>query len=112
MAEKTKEIVIKTTMQDIVARMNLKDTLLHGHCEWYDLRGNLVAYGFFKDGAPLAGTFLNWANFLGELPKENPYDAALYCQDWVTIFEACFASEPPNYKMVIEAYYNGTKISL
>jgi len=112
MARTTRKLIIKTEMGEVVARINLKGAQLHGHCEWFDGRGNLITYGFFKDGAPFAGTFLNWAKFLGQLSKENPYDFAAYCQDWVTIFEACFASEPPKYEMVIEAYYQGTEISL
>jgi hypothetical protein len=112
MAGTTKEIVIKTKMEEVVARVNVKDAVLHGHSEWYDGRGNLIVYGFFEDGHPLTGTFLNWAKFLTQFNKENPYDAALYCQDWVTIFEACFLSELPKYEMVVEAFYKGTKISL
>ena len=107
MEETTREIVIKNDTGQIVARVNLRDAVLHGHCEWRDGRDNLVAYGFFKDGAPLTGTFLNWSRFLNQIPKSNPYDATLYCQDWVTVFEISFASEPPKYEMVIEAFYKG-----
>ena len=112
MAGTTKQVVIKTEMGEVVARISIKGILLHGHCEWFDGRGNLIAYGFFKDSTPFTGTFLNWAKFLGQLSKENPYASAVYCRDWVTIFEACFASEPPKYEMVIEVYYKGTQISL
>ncbi len=92
MEETTKGIVIKNDLGEVVARINVRDDVLHGHCEWRDGRGSLIAYGFFKDGAPFSGTFLNWSNFLNQLPKDNPYDAAAYCQDWVTIFEnlLCF----------------------
>lgn len=107
MAGITKEIVIKNKLGEIVARINVRDNVLHGHCEWYDGSGNLIAYGFFMNGAPFTGTFLNWTNFLTQLRKENPYDVAVYCQDWVSVFEACFRSELPKYEMVIEAYFNG-----
>jgi hypothetical protein len=49
----TKELVIKTAAGETVGRVNLKEGVLDGHCAWYDGRGELVAYGFFKDGAPL-----------------------------------------------------------
>ena len=111
MAETAKEVVIKTETGEVVARMNLKDAALHSHCEWYDGWGNLVAYGSFKNGIPFTGTFLNWTKFFNELPKEDPYDPAIYCKDWVTIFEACFASEPPKYEMVIETYCKEQKYS-
>lgn len=97
-------------MEEIVARLCVRDRVLHGHSEWYDLRGNLVAYGFFRDGIPIAGTFLNWANFFSQLSRENPYDTASYCQDWITVFEAHFASEPPSYRLVLEAYHNGIRL--
>jgi hypothetical protein len=104
MAETAKEVVIKTERGEVVARINLEDAVLHGHCEWYDGWGNLIAYGFFKNGTPFTGTFLNWTKFFGDLRKEDPYDAKAYCKDWVTVFEACFRSESPKYEMVIEAY--------
>ena len=110
MAEPAKEVIIETEKGEIVARMTLKDAVLHGNCEWYDGWGNLVAYGFFKSGVPLTGTFLNWAKFFGDLSKENPYDAPAYCKNWVTIFEAGFDSEPPKYEMVIEAYCKGIRL--
>jgi len=110
MSKKINNILIKNKQNELVALINVKDTVLHGHCEWYDKRGNLIAYGFFKNGAPFTGTFLNWTNFFTELRKENPYDAIVYCQDWVSKFEACFLSELPNYAMVIEAYYNGCRL--
>lgn len=47
----------------------------------------------FNNGVPLTGTFLNWADFFCDFPKEGPFEAELYCQDWVTIFEAGFLSE-------------------
>ena len=59
MVESTKEIAMNNKLEKIVARINVKDTVLHGHCEWYDGRGNLIAYGFFKNGVPFTGTFLN-----------------------------------------------------
>lgn len=110
MSEITNEVVVKTERGDVVARIRLKNDVLHDHCEWYDSFGMLVAYGFFENGHPFTGTFLNWANFFGDLSKEEPYQAGLYCQDWVTIFEASFLSEPPKYEMVIEAYFKGQKI--
>jgi len=110
MTGKNEEVIIKTTMAEIIARISLRDGKLHGHCEWYDLRGNLVSYGSFNNGMPVAGTFLNWANFLSQLGKEMPYDPSTYCRDWVTVFEVHFASELPNYRLVIEAYSNGMKI--
>jgi hypothetical protein len=110
MAGTSREMVVKTPLGETVARIGMKDKVLHGHCEWYDLRGNMVAYGFFRDGVPIAGTFLNWANVLGQLDKATPYDAAAYCQDWVTVFEAHYASQPPDYTLVAEAYCNGARI--
>ena len=109
MAETTREIVLEKKKGEVVARISHRGSVLDGHCEWYDGRGDLVAYGFFKNGAPLTGTFLNWANFFPD-SKEGPYDATAYCQDWITTFESCFRSESPKYDLVIEAYCNGRKI--
>lgn len=109
MAETTREIVIERQNGEVVARISRQDSLLHGHCEWYDGWGDLVAYGFFRNGAPLTGTFLNWANFFHD-STEDPYDATAYCQDWITTFESCFRSESPKYELVMEAYCNGRKI--
>ena len=106
----TNEIVIRSENGEVVARMNLKDNVLHGHCEWYDLSGNLVAYGFFKSGLPFTGIFLNWAKFFGDLSKDNAYDPAAYCKDWITRFEGVFDSEPPNYELVVEAYSGGKSV--
>ena len=89
MADTTNEIVIKTAQGTVVARINSKDATLDGHCEWYDTWSNLIAYGFFTNGAPFTGIFLNWAKFFG-LHQEDPYDPKLYCQDWVTLFEVLF----------------------
>lgn len=111
MADITREIIIKNKMEDIVGRINVKNTILHGHCEWYDGRGNLVAYGYFNHGVPFTGTFLNWTNFLTELPMEKAFDVEMYCQDWVSRFESYFRSESPKYEIVIETYYIGLKIS-
>jgi len=112
MTETAKEVVVKSKTGEVVGRMNLENGVLHGHCEWYDGWGNLVACGYFKNGAPFAGTFLNWTKFFGHVRQEEPYDPTVYCQDWVTIFESGFDSEPPKYDKVIEAYSRGTKISL
>jgi hypothetical protein len=108
----TKEIVIRSDGGEVVARMNLEEGVLHGHCEWYDLGSNLVAYGFFKNGLPFTGTFLNWARYFGALSDENSYDPQTYCKDWATIFEAGFDSELPRYELAVEAYSNGRKIQL
>ena len=102
-----KEVIIRTDQGRVVARMNLKDAALDGHCEWYDGAGELIFYGFFKDGAPFAGTFPNWTKFFSGPGAGGPYDPAVYCRDWVTFFETSFASEPPKYELVLEAYYGG-----
>lgn len=107
-----KEIIVQTSAGAIVARMNLEAGVLHGHCEWYDGWGNLVAYGFFHNGLPFTGTFLNWSRFFDDAATQDPYDANNYGKDWVTIFEAGFDSEPPNYERVIEAYWKGQRIQL
>jgi hypothetical protein len=109
-AETTKTIVISSERGEVVTRVDMTGAVLHGHCEWYDGESNLVAYGFFKSGVPFTGTFLNWAKFFDEFSKDNPYDPAAYCKDWVTIFEAGFDSEPPKYEMVIEAYWRGERL--
>jgi hypothetical protein len=103
----TKELVIKTEVGAVVARINMKGAVLEGHCEWRDGSGDLVAYGFFKDGSPFTGTFLNWSKFFPEPNKAHPYEATTYAQDWVTKFEMVFRSERPKYDMLLEAYYRG-----
>jgi len=105
-----REIIIRNNREELVARINTRDSLLHGHCEWYDGYGKLMAYGFFDNGVPFSGTFLNWGKFFAEFSKENPFEAALYSKDWVFLFEACFRSEAPKYEKVIEAYYKGAKM--
>ena len=107
MSGKSQEVIIRTEQGRAVARINLKGAALHGHCEWYDGAGDLIAYGFFKDGAPFTGTFPNWTKFFSSPGAEDPYDPAVYCRDWVTFFEMSFASSPPNYESVLEAYYKG-----
>lgn len=106
----TREIVIRSDMGDLVARINLDGGVLHGQCEWYDGSGELVACGVFKNGLPFTGTFLNWSRFFAD--PTSSYDANNYCKDWVTIFEAGFDSELPNYERVIEAYCKGRQIQL
>lgn len=107
----TKEMVIRNKSGGIVSRMNVIENKLHGHCEWYDGKGDLIAYGIFKDGIPFTGTFLNWAKFLTELDKEYPYNVENYCKDWVTIFETHFLSEQPKYELILEAFFNNEKLS-
>src|SRR6266705_275734 len=97
----TREMAIKSDSGESVSRMNLRDSVLEGRCEWYDGWNNLVSYGVFRDGIPFTGTFLNWTRFFGHLRQEHPYDPTVYCQDWITIFEAGFDSEPPKYEMVL-----------
>ena len=107
----TKEVVIKSEWGSVVARLNLEEGVLNGHCEWYDGRGNLVAYGFFKSGVPLTGTFLNWARFFSDdLSEANAYDPPTYCKDWVTNFESTYDSEPPHYERIVEAYVKGMRV--
>ena len=108
----TREIVIRSDIGDVVARINLDGGVLHGHCEWYDGWGNLVAYGVFKSGLPFTGTFLNWSRFFDDPANIDPYNANDYCNDWVTIFEAGFDSEPPNYERVIEVFWKGQSIKV
>jgi hypothetical protein len=107
----TKEVVIRSEWGSVVARLNLDEGILNGHCEWYDGRGNLVAYGVFKQGVPHTGTFPNWARFFSNPNEENVYESQTYCQDWVTTFESMFDSEPPTYEMVLEAYSNGKNLN-
>jgi len=107
-----KEVVVQTSAGAIVARMNLEAGVLDGHCEWYDGWGNLVAYGVFKSGLPFTGTFLNWSRFFDDPTNIDPYNANDYCNDWVTIFEAGFDSEPPNYERVIEVFWKGQSIKV
>lgn len=103
-------MVIKNKNDEIVARVGIRDGVLHGHCEWYDGCGKLVAYGLFNSGSPIVGTFLNWARYFSEPDKNSDYAREIYCKDWITVFESGFLSETPKYEMVIEAYYNGQKI--
>jgi hypothetical protein len=110
--EMANEIVVRTSAGAIVARMNLEASVLHGHCEWYDGWGNLVAYGVFQSGLPFTGTFLNWSRFFDDPANQDPYDANNYCKDWVTIFEAGFDSEPPHYERLLEVYCKGQRIQL
>jgi hypothetical protein len=104
------EIIVRTDGGTVVARMNFAHTGLDGHCEWFDLGGNLVAYGQFKDGAPYTGTFLAWNRHFCHLFTSAPYDRETYCRDWITLFEAGFDSEPPAYDQVVEAYCKGRAI--
>ena len=105
------EIVIKAESGALVARLNLKDAVLDGHCEWFDGRGDAIAYGLFKNGIPFSGTFLNWTKYFSHLAGGTPYDPKTYCQDWVTMFESCFDSEPPKYELVLEAYFKEQEYS-
>ncbi|MEP6844389.1 MAG: hypothetical protein ABI861_00225 [Panacibacter sp.] len=103
------ELVITNSSGIIVAKMNVKNSVLDGHCEWRNGEGQLVAYGTFRNGIPYVGTFLNWSVFFAQL-RANPYGIDQYPKDWITLFEESFLSESPKYNMVLESYYNGEKI--
>ena len=104
--------VVKDDRQRTVAVMETADGLLNGKCEWYDSKHRLIAFGFFVNGTPRAGTFINWALFFSPEKGLKPYDVGFYCNDWVTIFEASFDSERPQYGRILEAYSDGSKIEL
>jgi hypothetical protein len=106
----TRERVVKTAQGELVGRMNLRDAALQGVCEWYDGHGDLVAFGIFENGAPYTGTFLNWSKHFSGFGSDAPFDPAVYCQNWVTLFEAGYLSESPKYQTVIEAYSRGKKL--
>ncbi|NOU16598.1 MAG: hypothetical protein HOO91_03445 [Bacteroidales bacterium] len=105
-----KNIIIKNKRNETVGIMGIENGVLHGPCEWYNGQGKLISYGLFNEGYPIAGTFLNWANFSPISDKSNKYDLTFYCTDWITIFESSFLSESPKYEKLIEAYYNGLKL--
>ncbi len=110
MSGKTEDRVIRDHRGKTVAVMQIRDSLLDGKCEWYDGKGGLIACGFFKDGKPWAGTFLNWTLFMPEQDRAQPYDLVTHCKDWVSVFEASFDSEPPQYRKLIEVHSNGERI--
>lgn len=110
MSENNEERIITTAGGRMVANITMKDHVPDGACEWYDPGGNLIVYGYFKKGIPFAGTFLNWAGFSPEISKDKPYDPAVYCRDWITLFEAGYDSEIPDYTNLIEVYSSGKKI--
>jgi hypothetical protein len=108
MPENTEEKIITNNEGRIIAKINYKGKVLNGTCEWYDAIGNLIVYGFFKNGVPFSGTFLNWSHF-SQISKDKPYDPINYCKDWVTIFEAAYDSVDPDYGSLIEVYVRGEK---
>lgn len=110
MDETTREIVIRNDREEVVARMQVRNGVLHGHCEWYNGLHRLVSYGHFEDGSPYTGTFLNWSKFFSGLHEDNPFDLEAYCRELISVFEASFLSERPTYEIVIEAYYQGTAL--
>jgi hypothetical protein len=92
-----------------VAEIALIDSVLNGPCTWWDLEGNKIAFGEFKDGKPWEGTILNWAKF-SEIVPEAPFSYDFYCQDWITFFEISHASQRPDYGRVSETYHLGEKV--
>lgn len=112
MTEEAGKRIIRDGHHRTVAVMEVKDGLLDGKCEWYDSRGALVAFGFFRKGKPYAGTFINWTRFLPSKQGTQPYELEYYCADWVTLFESSFDSESPQYANVLEAYSNGSQIEI
>lgn len=111
MTEPAEERTIGTASGGIAARVTVKDGVLDGLCEWYDSRGRPVARGSFERGVPHTGTFLNWASYFSDFNGRAPYDAEIYCRDWITIFEAGFFSQSPQYELVSEHYRDGRKIA-
>jgi hypothetical protein len=109
MSEPSKTI-IKNREGGVIARIDRRDAVLEGLCEWYDGQRNLLSCGVFHNGRPFAGTFLNWSNFFSEFEKDSPFDPAVYCRDWLSLFEASFRSESPKYEILIEAYFRGAKL--
>ncbi len=109
MPENAEEKIIINEEGRIIAKININGKVLNGTCEWYDANGNLIVYGFFKNGIPFSGTFLNWSDFSAQISKNNPYDPITYCRDWITLFEASYDSDVPDYKSLIEVYSRGEK---
>lgn len=103
-------MIIRNKRNELVAKAETKEGVLHGHCEWHNGIGSVISYGLFDDGSPMSGTFLNWAKYFPEFSKYDDYDPSIYCKDWITVFESGFLSESPKYEMVIEAYYNGVRL--
>jgi hypothetical protein len=110
MAGKSEERIIQDQNGKTVAVMQLKNGVLDGKCEWFNGKGELVVYGFFKEGKPWAGTFLNWTLFMQGQNIKNPYDVAIHCRDWISLFEASFDSEIPHYEKLIEVYSIGKRL--
>jgi len=111
MEETAKEISVQTADGRVVARMNLRNGVLHGLCEWFDGCGNRVARGTFADGVPVTGTFLDWNRFFPGSCGQDPFAPETYGQDWVTKFEASFLSQSPDYGLVSERYRDGQRIA-
>lgn len=109
MPGKNEEKIIVASNGKLVAKMHITANILDGTCEWYDVTGKLLVYGFFDNGIPFSGTFLNWSLFSNQILKDKPYDPSTYCKDWITLFEASYDSEMPDYKRLIEVYVKGEK---
>ena len=110
MTGKIENRVIQNNAGKTVAVMRLKESALDGKCAWYNGQGGLIAYGFFKNGKPWAGTFLNWTLFMQLKDKTRPYNVTNHCQDWVSLFEASYDSETAHYLLLVEVYSDGNRI--
>ena len=96
--------------EKLVAEIGLKDDVLDGKCIWYDRKGNILSVGYFKEGQPYSGTIINWSYFLPNDKELNPFQKEYYCQDWITIYEASYDSDIPDYKVLLETYIRGEKL--
>lgn len=104
------ELIVKGESGNIVARMSVRDGELNGQCRWFDGAGELVAVGFFKQGRPWSGTFLNWSSFLPGDEGSPTYSQQRHGRDWITLYESTFDSVAPDYQPIIEAYCKGKRI--
>jgi hypothetical protein len=102
----TKEV--RAPSGQIVARMQVRDGVLDGPCEWFDGHGREVARGTFSHGAPRDGTFLDWSRYQPDL--KDPWTVAQHSKDWITLFEAGYLSQSPDYQLVRVAYQAGVRL--
>lgn len=104
------KIQIEDARGTVVGVLYKKGDQLNGLCEWHNSSGELISFGYFENGLPVAGSFLNWSLFFGPPPDGKPYAITYYNKDWVTSFEESFLSSSPKYEVVLEFYSNGVKI--
>lgn len=104
------QIIIRNQDNNIVAEIGIKEDQLHGLCIWYDSEQSPIVCGLFNNGRPYSGTFANWSLIAENWPGDA-FTKQVYCDDWVSFFEASYVSNKRSFNEVIQTYVAGVLVN-